>query len=117
MSTQGNISSVPMPPDADVEVSVKIHTPLHITKSVARQKANSQLVLNCGQSFATEEPEIQVGERVLWRIPIWVTHQERGKVAHIGELKIDAQTGEVLATSEQFQHLKAAANGVLDSLR
>jgi hypothetical protein len=111
-----HVSPLPLPPDSEVEVSVKIHTPLSITRHVARQKVNRQLAMHCGQSFAVEEPELQVGERLAWRVPVWVTHPKKGKVACIGEVRVDAQTGEVLCTREQLRLLKAAANGVLQSL-
>lgn len=110
------VAPLPLPPDADVEVSVKIHTPLNVTRHVARQKVNVQLALHCGQSFVVDEPELQVSERVCWRVPVWVTHPTKGKVACIGDVRVDAQTGEVLCTREQLQLLKAAANGVLQSL-
>jgi hypothetical protein len=110
------VSPVPLPPDADVEVSVRIHTPLNITRHVARQKVNVQLTLQGGQSFAVEEPELQIGDRVCWRVPIWVTHPTRGRVACLGDLRVDAKTGEVLCTREQLRLLKGAANGVLQEL-
>jgi hypothetical protein len=109
------VSPLPLPPEADVEVSVKIHTPLNVTPHVARQKANRQIALYCGQSFTLEAPELHVGDRVCWRVPVWVTHPTKGKVAWIGEVRIDAQTGEVLSTREQLRLLQAAANGVLQS--
>jgi hypothetical protein len=114
MSSQ--VSPLPLPAEADVEVSVKIHAPLTITRHVARQKVNVQLALHCGQSFAVEEPELLMGERVRWRVPVWVTHPTKGKVACIGDVRVDAQTGEVLCTREQLRLLQAAANGVLQSL-
>jgi heme oxygenase len=96
----GQVSPLPLPPQSDVEVSVKIHTPPNITSHVARQKVNRQIILPCGQSFSIEEPELYVGENVHWRAPIRVTHATQGRVARIGELRVDAQTGEVLATRE-----------------
>lgn len=111
----GQVSPLPLPPEADVEVSVKIHTPLNITSHVARQKVNRQIALYCGQSFSLEDPELYVGEIVCWRVPVWVTHPIKGKVAWVGEVRVDAQTGEVLSTREQLRLLQAAANGVLQS--
>jgi hypothetical protein len=110
------VSPLPLPPEADVEVSVRIHTPLNITRHVARQKVNVQLMLHCGQSFVVDEPELQIGDRVCWRVPIWVTHSTKGRVACLGDLRVDAQTGEVLCTREQLRLLKGAANGVLHAL-
>ena len=111
----GQVAPLPLPPEADVEVSMKIHTPLNVTQHAARQKVNVQLALHCGQNFAPETPELQVGERVCWRVPIWVTHPTKGKLGCIGDIRVDAQTGEVLCTLEQLRLLKAAATGVLQS--
>jgi hypothetical protein len=111
----GQVAPLPLPPEADVEVSVKIHTPLNITQRVARQKVNVQLALHCGQSFAVEAPELHVGDRVSWRVPVWVTHLAKGKLACIGDIRVDAHTGEVLCTLEQLRLFKAAANGILQS--
>jgi hypothetical protein len=110
------VTPVPLPPDADVEVSVRIRTPLNITRHVARQKVNVQLLLHCGQSFVVDEPELQIGDRVCWRVPIWVTHRTQGQVACLGDVRVDAQTGEVLCTREQLRLLKSAASGVLQAL-
>ena len=114
MASQIPIS--PLPPKSEVEVSVKIHTPLNVSALVARQKANAQITLHCGQSFSLDEPELQVGERVAWRLRVWVTHPSRGRVACIGEFQVDAQSGEVLSSLEQFRLMKASAEGVLGAL-
>jgi hypothetical protein len=73
-------------------------------------------MLHCGQSFVVEEPELQIGDRVYWRVPIWVTHPTKGRAACLGDLRVDAQTGEVLCSREQLRLLRGAANGVLQSL-
>ena len=111
----GQVAPLPMPPDADVEVTVKIHTPLNISQHVARQKVNVQIALHCGQSFTVDSAELHVSERVSWRVPVWVTHPTKGKLGCSGDIHVDAQTGEVLCTLERLKLLKAAANGVLQS--
>jgi hypothetical protein len=41
-------------------------------------------------------------------VPVWVTHPTKGKIAWIGEVRVDAQTGEVLSTREQLRLLQAS---------
>ena len=110
------VTSLPIPPDSDVEVSVTIHTPLNISRHTARQKANASLALHCGQSFAIDDPELSVGDNVIWRVPVWVTHSGHGRISQIGEIRVDAQSGELLTSPNEIRHLKAAANGVLESV-
>jgi hypothetical protein len=87
------VTSVPLPPEAEVEVSVRIHTPLAVTARTAGQ--------------------LEIGDPLAWRVAVWVTHPERGRLACVGEVRVDAHTGEVLARQEDFRLLGAAANGVL----
>ena len=50
---------LPLPPDAEVEVSVRIHTPLNVTRHVARQKVNVQLA--CTREHPRRQVDTQDG--------------------------------------------------------
>jgi hypothetical protein len=101
-----------LPTDTDVEVEIKIHTRLHISAYVAKQKANVCLALHCGQSFCVDEPILQIGQRISWLVPVWLSTPQEGRKAKIGELVIDAQTGEVLEAGERCRVLRQIANSL-----
>jgi hypothetical protein len=110
-----HLSGAGVPTGTDVEVEIKIHTRLNISSYVAKQKANVCLALHCGQSFWLNEPILQVGERVCWLVPVWLSTAQGGRQAKIGELTVDAQTGEILEAGEQCRVLKQLANALLQS--
>jgi hypothetical protein len=100
-----NLSGTMLPTDTDVEVEIKIHTRLHIS-------ANVCLALHCGQSFCVDEPILQIGQRISWLVPVWLSTPQEGRKAKIGELVIDAQTGEVLEAGERCRVLRQIANSL-----
>ena len=110
-----NLSGTIVPAGTDVEVEIKIHTRLNISAYVAKQKVNMCLALHCGQSFCVDEPVLQVGQRLSWLVPVWLSTPQNGRQAKIGELAVDAQTGEVLEAGERCRVLRQIANALLQS--
>lgn len=110
-----NLSGTGVPTGTDVEVEIKIHTHLNISSYVARQKANVCLTLHCGQSFCVEDPVLQIGQRIFWLVPVWLSTPQGGRQAKIGELAIDAQTGEVVEAGERCRTFKQIANALLQT--
>jgi hypothetical protein len=97
----------------EVELEIRVHTRLNISSYVAKQRANVCLMLHCGQSFCIDEPILQVGDSVEWLVPVWLAPPEEGRRTKIGELHVDAQTGEVVDGVEHCRVLKAIANSLL----
>jgi len=110
-----NLSGAGVPTDADVEVNIEIHTRLNISAYVAKQKANVCLALHCGQNFSVDEPILQVGQRIFWLVPVWLSTLQGGRQSKIGELAVDAQTGEVVEAGERCRVLKQIANAFLQA--
>ena len=108
-----HVRGVTLPTDADVDVEIKIRTRLNISAYVARQRANVCLVLYCGQNFCVDEPILQMGAQVTWLVPVWLASPQVGRQTQIGELVVDAQTGEVLASRERCRMLQQIAQALL----
>lgn len=108
-----HVRGVTLPGDADVDVEIKIHTRLNISAYVAKQRANVCLALYCGQNFCIDEPILQIGEQVVWLVPVWLAALPEGQKTKIGEFVVDAQTGEVLDSRERCRALKNIAQALL----
>lgn len=113
MTRAVHLSGTMIPTGAEVEIDIKIHTRLHISSYVAKQKANMCLALHCGQSFCVDAPILQVAERVVWLVPVWLSAPQEGRKVKIGELVVDAQTGEVLESGARCRMLQQIANALL----
>jgi hypothetical protein len=111
-----NLSGAGISTGTDVEVEIKVHTRLNISAYVAKQKANVCLTLHCGQSFSVDEPVLQVGQRTCWLVPVRLSTPQDGRHTKIGELAVDAQTGEILEVGERCRVLKQIANALLQSV-
>lgn len=115
MATSVHLSGAMVSTGAEVEVEIKIHTRLNISAYVAKQKANVFLLLHCGQSFCVDEPILQVGTRICWLVPVWLSTSQEGRKTKIGALVVDAQTGELLEGGERCRVLQQIANTLLQT--
>jgi hypothetical protein len=113
MTRAVQLSGAMIPTGVEVEVDIKIHTRLNISSYIAKQKANVCLALHCGQSFCVDDPILQVAERVVWLVLVWRSPPQAGRKAKIGELVVDAQTGEVLDSGDRCRVLQQIANALL----
>lgn len=96
MSEQATISGLQLPADSRVSMKIEINTDVHISAFVARQKANSFLILYAGDQLAGGEPELQINQELNWRVPIQFAPSRRGVLGIVGHMLINANTGEVI---------------------
>ncbi len=94
-----------------VQVSVHIQAEV-LSAEAARRQANVWLLENVGNLLRTEPPELVLGERLIWRVNVTLTSPTQGQVSHVGQLKIDAATGDVLADEALAQEIIARARAL-----
>ena len=85
-----------IPPGSVVSFKIEITTQFNISAVVAKQKVNRFLSMNAGNMLAAGEPELVVGPKLLWRVPVLFGTPAKGTLGRVGELSVDADTGEVL---------------------
>ncbi len=86
---------VAAPSGSRVAVRIAIDTEFNVSAVVARQKANRYLLMNLGDQLHAGEPELMVGERLWWRVPVLLGLSQGGYLGKVGELLVDAQSGAV----------------------
>jgi hypothetical protein len=52
-----------------------------------------------------ETPQLRVGERLCWTVPVVLTSPARGIVGKVGEIVVDATTGELLVDDETVRRM------------
>jgi len=89
--------------DIEISVSCQINVtpftelPLRLSASLrATQKVNRFLTMKVGNLLRAGTPELVVGSRLLWRVPIIYSIPSKGKLGKVGEISVDAETGELL---------------------
>jgi hypothetical protein len=86
-----------------------VNTQANIMAFVARQKVTQFVVTRISSQLRGEAPDLHVGERLCWSVPVVLTSPARGPVGRVGEILVDAATGEVLADAEAVQRIGEAA--------
>ena len=86
---------VAAPSGSRVAVRIEISSDFNVTAVAARQKANRYLLMNLGDQLHAGEPELMIGERLWWRVPVLLSLSQGGYLGKVGELQVDAQSGAV----------------------
>ena len=106
------LERVVLPEYADVKIEVSILARINIT-DVAAQRRVSRLLLDlAGTQLYGESPSLVAGQRLVWRVPVWLGLPTEGPIGQVGTLAVDTKTGEVLYTQLQLDELAERGNAL-----
>ncbi len=88
-------------PTSKVVMEIKVTADLNVSAFVARPKANRFLIMEAGDQLCASEPELSVGEKIAWRVPVVYAPSRRGALGVVGHLLVDAESGEVTIADSQ----------------
>ena len=94
-----------LPEYADVKIEVSVSARINVTNIAAQRKVSRLLLDLVGTQLYGESPSLVAGERLVWRVPIWLGLPTVGPVGQLGALDVDTQTGEVLYTQQILDEL------------
>jgi hypothetical protein len=95
---------------AAVAVHIHVTAPVNITAFVARQRVNAFVKMEVSSQVRAEPPDLVVGERLCWSVPVVLTFPNRGVVGKVGEILVDATTGELLVEPDTVQRMSDDAD-------
>jgi hypothetical protein len=73
----------------------------------------SKLLLDqVGNLLYGERPNLVAGERLLWRVPIWLALPTTGPIGQVGTLDVDTETGEILFTQKFLDEITERGNAL-----
>jgi hypothetical protein len=94
-------------------LEIRVTQPLNITSFSARQRVTQYVMRELSTQLGGDTPELTVGERVFWSVPIVFALPGKGVLGRVGTLRIDAATGELLTDPEtereMMQHAEQLA--------
>ena len=99
---QINLQTTKSPPK--LHIAVHIDTEV-LNPEVARRKANVWLLLYAGNLLRAANPELILADGLLWRYDVLLTAPHRGTIGKIGQIHVQAITGEVVATASLSKEL------------
>src|SRR5580658_3531029 len=100
-----NLKGVSTPPGATLPIRSELTAQAKITPFVAQQKVTQFVITEISSQLRGDTPDLNVGERLCWSVPVVLTSPARGNVGRVGEILVDAATGEVLADADAVQRM------------
>lgn len=108
------IPGVQVPAGATVDIHIHLTAPVNITAFAAKQKVNAFVKMEISTQLRGEQPDLIVGERLCWSVPVVLGFPDRGIVGKVGEIQVDATTGELLMDEEAVRRMTEDACRLAD---
>ena len=96
---------LPLPTESTLDINIRVTQPLNITAFSARQKVTQYVMHELSTQLGSDTPELIVGDRVYWSVPVIFTLPGKGVLGCVGTLRVDAATGELLTDSATEQEM------------
>jgi hypothetical protein len=106
------VSDIALPPQSEVKVEFSLTAQVKITDFTAQRKVNKLLLDQVGNLLYGEQPNLVIGRRLLWRVPVWLATPSTGPLGQIGTLDVDAQSGEILFTQQSLDEIAERGNAL-----
>jgi hypothetical protein len=107
MSVQ--LDGLVLPRSGRVDVDIHVSADIQVSASTAQRRVSRLVIGEIGNLLYGGEPTLIVGERLRWHVPIMLAYPDTGPLGSVGDLDVDVETGEVLATPEHLAEIKAYA--------
>jgi hypothetical protein len=104
------IPGMQVPTGATVDIHIHVTAQVNITPFVARQTVTGFVLREISDHMRGEQPELVVGDRLCWSVPVVLTSPRRGVVGKVGEILVDATTGELLVNQDTVQRMSDDAD-------
>jgi hypothetical protein len=91
-----HLPAAPLPTESTLDINIHVTQPLNVTSFSARQRVTQYVMHQLSTQLGGDAPELEVGERVYWTVPVVFTLPGKGILGRVGALRVDAATGELL---------------------
>ena len=105
-----HLPGVTPPQGATVAIRIELTAQANITPFVARQMVTRFVVMEISTQLLGDTPELVVGERLYWSVPVVLTSPARGVVGKVGDIAVDATTGELLVSEDTIRRMTEDAH-------
>ena len=100
MDQRATLSGILPAGQSKINVKIEVNAEINVSAFVARQKSNRFLITQAGDQLCGGEPELVIGPKISWRIPVQYAPSGRGILGIVGHLLIDADTGEITVADD-----------------
>src|SRR5579871_1848267 len=96
---------LPLPTESTLDINIRVTQPLNITSFSAQQRVTQYVMQELSTQLGGDTPDLTVGERVYWSVPVVFTLPGKGVLGRVGILRVVAGTGELLTDPQTEQEM------------
>ncbi len=100
---------------AELEINVRVQATMNITPVVARRKVNVLMLEKVGNLLHGGFPALHLTDRIYWRVPVILSTPAQGQIGQVGDIDVDAETGEMIVGGELLEDIAEHARRLLAS--
>jgi hypothetical protein len=104
-----NLPGMSLPTDSTLDINIRVTQALNISSFSARQKVTQYVMQELSTQLGGASPELTIGERVYWSVPVIFTLPGKGVIGRVGTMRVDAGTGELLTDPQSEQEMLSHA--------
>jgi hypothetical protein len=100
-----HLQGMSLPADCVLDINIRVTQPLNVTAFCTRQRVTQYVMQMLSTQLGGDTPDLRVGERVYWSVPVVFTLPGKGVLGRVGTLRVDAGTGELLTDPQSEQEI------------
>ncbi len=100
-----HLQGMALPTNSVLDINIRVTQPLNVTAFSAQQRVTQYVMQQLSTQLGGDAPDLTVGERVYWSVPVVFTLPAKGVLGRVGTLRVDAGTGELLTDPQTEQEI------------
>lgn len=92
-----------------LSVHIEVVADVNVSAFVARRKVTGFVADEISTNWHGAEPTLVVGERIRWRVPVWLSLPPTGDLGEVGSIAVDVETGQLEITEALIQEITLRA--------
>ena len=97
------------PRSGQLEIDVRLSATVNVTAFSARQKVTGFVADEISTNMHAGEPQLVVGERIYWRVPVILSMPPSGERGEVGTIDVDIENGQLLVTQALIEEIERRA--------
>ena len=101
--------SLSLPRTGPLRTDIHLGVDIAIGAVSAKRQVNALLATHAGNLLLADEPVLVLADRAVWRVPVDLTAPSMGRLGRVGEVDVDAQSGELLLDDALIEGIRKRA--------
>ena len=102
--------SLTLPRTGRLQMDIHLSADVNVGAATAKRRVNAFLATHVGNLLLADEPVLVLADRIVWRVPVDLTAPSMGRLGRVGEVDVDAQSGELLLDDALIAGMSTRAN-------